>query len=89
MSPEKLVHMANQIATFFASQPREDQVARVAGHLRDFWDPRMRAQLIEIVEAGRADLSPIAVTAVRTLQGPERPASEAGPIEAGSAGLEY
>ncbi len=89
MSPEKLVHMANQIATFFASQPREDQVARVAGHLRDFWDPRMRAQLIEIVEAGRADLSPIAVTAVRTLQGAERPASEVRPGDAGSAGLEY
>jgi formate dehydrogenase subunit delta len=81
--------MANQIATFFASQPREDQVTRVAGHLRDFWDPRMRAQLIEIVEAGSADLNPIAVTAVRSLQGPERSGSAVGRIEAGSSGLEY
>ena len=68
MSPDKLVHMANQIALFFASQPREDQVERVAGHLRDFWDPSMRTQLLEIVEAGRADLNPIAATAVRTLR---------------------
>jgi len=89
MSPEKLVHMANQIATFFASQPREDQVARVAGHLRDFWDPRMRAQLIEIVEAGRADLSPIAAAAVATLRAPEPAEGAVGAGEAGAAGLEY
>ena len=68
MSPDKLVYMANQIAMFFASQPREDQAARVADHMRDFWDPRMRAQLFEIVDAGRADLNPLAATAVRTLR---------------------
>ena len=36
----ELVYMANQIATFFASQPRENQAGRVADHLRDFWEPR-------------------------------------------------
>lgn len=68
MSPDKLVYMANQIATFFASQPREDQVERVAGHLRDYWDPRMRAQLVEIVDAGRPDLDPLAASAVERLR---------------------
>jgi hypothetical protein len=33
MSPEKLVRMANQIATFFSSQPGTDQAERVAAHL--------------------------------------------------------
>ena len=43
MSPEKMVRMANQIATFFKTQPKEDAAARVAAHIKDFWDPRMRA----------------------------------------------
>jgi formate dehydrogenase subunit delta len=54
MSPEKLVRMANQIATFFDSQPGEDAAERTALHLRDFWDPRMRARLSRAVEAGEA-----------------------------------
>jgi formate dehydrogenase subunit delta len=45
MSPDKLIRMANQIATFFRSQPGEDQAERVAGHLKDFWGPEMRADL--------------------------------------------
>ncbi len=45
MSPEKLIRMANQIAQFFHTQPGTDQADRVAAHLRDFWDPSMRAAL--------------------------------------------
>jgi len=45
MSPEKLGRMANQIATFFQSQPGEDQAERVAAHLNDFWGPEMREAL--------------------------------------------
>ena len=52
MSPEKMVMMANQIATFFRSQPGTDQAARVASHLKDYWEPRMRQQLREHVAAG-------------------------------------
>jgi hypothetical protein len=48
MSPDKLVRMANQIATFFATQPGEDRADRVAQHLRDYWDPRMRAQIAKL-----------------------------------------
>ncbi|MEJ2030461.1 MAG: formate dehydrogenase subunit delta, partial [Maritimibacter sp.] len=39
MSPERMVHMANQIAAFFISQPG-DRVAALALHLSDFWEPR-------------------------------------------------
>lgn len=45
MSPDKLIRMANQIATFFHSQPGDDQVERVAAHLKDFWGPEMRDEL--------------------------------------------
>lgn len=45
MSHDKLIRMANQIATFFHSQPGVDQVEKVAGHLKDYWAPEMRAEL--------------------------------------------
>jgi formate dehydrogenase subunit delta len=67
MSPEKLVRMANQIATFFKTQPREDAAARVAGHLRDYWDPRMREALRRHVENGGEGLDEIVIGASRQL----------------------
>jgi formate dehydrogenase subunit delta len=82
MSPEKLVYMANQIATFFASQPKHEQVEAVAQHLHDFWDPRMRRQLFEIVDAGGEGLAPLVVEATARL---ERAVSDPVPIEATDA----
>ena len=43
--PEKLVMMANQIAAYFRPYPRDRALAGIAGHLRDFWTPKMRASL--------------------------------------------
>ena len=60
MSPDKLVRMANQIAVFFASQPGSDQADRVAQHLRDYWDPRMRAELAALVADPASGLSDLA-----------------------------
>ena len=54
MSPDKLVTMANQIATFFASKPHDEAVQGVAAHINDFWEPRMRAQLFAQLETGAA-----------------------------------
>lgn len=36
MSPEKVVYMANQIATFFNTQPDADKAGKVAAHLMTF-----------------------------------------------------
>jgi formate dehydrogenase subunit delta len=60
MSPEKMVRMANQIATFFESQPEADKAGRVAAHLGDFWEPRMLEQLRAHLEAGGEGLTPLA-----------------------------
>ena len=48
MHIEQLVTMANDIANFFhgASAPGQAPGA-IAAHLRSFWDPRMRRQIIE------------------------------------------
>ena len=66
----KLVRMANQIATFFATQPTDDPAAEVAQHLKDFWDPRMRSRLSAILAAGAEGLSPLARTAAERLEAP-------------------
>ena len=63
MSPEKMVMMANQIATFFATQPGDDQAERVADHINDFWDPRMRLQLLDHLDHGGAGLSALVISA--------------------------
>lgn len=70
MSPEKMIMMANQIATFFRTQPGEDQAQRVADHLNDFWEPRMRQQLAAHIENGGEGLDPLAVSAFAMLRIP-------------------
>ena len=67
-SAEKLVKMANQIGQFFASQRHSDAVKGTAEHLRKFWDPRMRAQIIAHLKDGGGDgLDPVALEAVKSL----------------------
>lgn len=67
MDVQNLVHMANQIGAFFESMPdRQQAVADVAGHLKRFWEPRMRKELLAYVdEKGGAELRPIVLDAVR------------------------
>ena len=71
MNADKLVRMANQIATFFAHEGPERGAASVADHLKKFWDPRMRAEIAAAVAEGRAaGLDPIALAAVREIAAP-------------------
>ena len=67
MSPEKMVHMANQIATFFKTQPGSGQAESVANHVRDFWEPRMREKLLRHVAEGGKGLDPVVVQAAQKL----------------------
>ncbi|TAA59535.1 formate dehydrogenase subunit delta [Shinella sp. JR1-6] len=46
----KIPRMANQIATFFHSQPKSEGPNGVATHINKFWEPRMRRQLFDIVD---------------------------------------
>ena len=68
MEPANMVHMANQIAIFFESYPREEAVAGVTDHLQKFWEPRMRRQIVEYVAQGGSGLHEVAVEAVKRLQ---------------------
>jgi formate dehydrogenase subunit delta len=66
-SPDKLVYMANQIATFFESQGQEKAVAGTADHIKKFWDPRMRTQIVTHIKAGGGGLDPVARKAIEQL----------------------
>jgi formate dehydrogenase subunit delta len=70
MTYEKLIRMANQIAGIFATQPNEDQCAAVATHINDFWEPRMRAQLLAHIADGGADLHPAVIGAAGLIRRP-------------------
>lgn len=48
MDKQALVRMANQIGYFFEAMPDRDQAMQdIATHVRKFWDPRMRRQMLE------------------------------------------
>jgi formate dehydrogenase subunit delta len=70
----KIVRMANQIATFFLSQPEAVRVPGVSNHINKFWEPRMRRQFFEIVDAGGGDLLPLVMEASSQVNRPEAPA---------------
>lgn len=72
MSPDKMIYQANQIATFFHSQ-KGDGAARVAAHLKDFWEPRMLSQFYRVVageEATSLTIDPMVREAAARLKTP-------------------
>jgi formate dehydrogenase subunit delta len=67
VDPARLVYLANQIAKFFHIQGEATAAAAVEDHLRKFWDPRMRREIVAHLEAGGEGLSPAARAAVAGL----------------------
>jgi formate dehydrogenase subunit delta len=69
-----LVGMANDIGGFFATMPdHEEAVTAMALHLRNFWEPRMRREIIAHANNGGADLIPIAREAIARLDSERKP----------------
>jgi formate dehydrogenase subunit delta len=66
-SADNLVHMANQIAAFFESQPGDKAAAEIAAHLKAFWPPAMRQAIGDHLQAGGQGLSVSAQEAIRLL----------------------
>jgi formate dehydrogenase subunit delta len=68
MDMNKLVRMANQIATNFDyGQDRDELVASVTDHLRRFWSPDMKRQIVGHLQSGATDLKETAASAVAKL----------------------
>jgi formate dehydrogenase subunit delta len=68
MRVERLVSMANDIGAFFNAEPDKAEAAKnIASHLRRFWDPRMRRQIVAHYREGGAGLDNVVRSAVRLL----------------------
>ena len=65
MDGKKLVKMANEIAAFFAAEPRREVALEgIAGHLKRFWEPRMRREILAALDAGGEGMSEHVVQAL-------------------------
>ena len=65
---QHLVQMANDISTFFQSEPdHEAAVTGVASHIRRFWEPRMRRHIYAHLREGGAGLHDLAREALGRL----------------------
>ncbi len=71
MRIERLVTMANDIATYFTSEPdHAAAVLSVREHLKRYWDPTMRRQIKDHLAHGGEGLVPLAREAIAELQVP-------------------
>jgi formate dehydrogenase subunit delta len=66
----KLIYMANQIAKFMESKPHDEGVALLASHINDFWEPRMRTHLYQVLDAGGQGLRPLVMEAAVNIRRP-------------------
>jgi len=68
MALDRLVAMANQIGDFFAPYPPERRAEGIRNHLRTYWDPRMREELLELIDADGSGLAPHVIEGAKLLR---------------------
>lgn len=86
-----LVHMANDIAAFFRSNPDHDAaVVAISNHMKSFWTPKMRKKLISDMTGGDEELDELSKEALLLLKEhpnfKPRQLPEGGPEGGGDAG---
>ena len=64
----QLVKMANDISRFFATQSGQPPATGTAGHIKKFWDPRMRKAIVAHLDAGGEGLTPVASDAIAIIK---------------------
>jgi formate dehydrogenase subunit delta len=69
MALADLVRMVNQISDNFVYESPDRAAIDVASHLRSYWTPRMREEIIAYEQTSGADLSEVTRLAVRHLAG--------------------
>jgi len=70
MKDQDLIRMANQIAKAFAYYPEDYAIDETRTHIRKFWEPRMRRQIMKYVADGAQGLDPVATKAIAGLPEP-------------------
>jgi formate dehydrogenase subunit delta len=59
MNRSTVLRLLKGIAAFHRAYPHEEAVAGIAEHVRQFWDPRMRAALAQALKEGAPELDPL------------------------------
>ena len=68
MHTDYLIKMVNEIAAFFIGESGPEQAPKdVASHMKRFWDPRMRREMVAHYRNGGAGLSEVALAAAALL----------------------
>ena len=65
--------MINDIARQFRHRPDGEAAEAIAAHVRKFWDPRMRARLLALVDSHAEPLDPLAIAAADLVRWHTRP----------------
>ena len=67
MDNDNLIRMANRIGMFFSAMPeRTEALEGIATHIKRFWAPRMRQQiLVHLDQRGGVGLQDIVLEALR------------------------
>ena len=88
MNIDLLIKMANQITDFWEGEAGHDvAVKEVATHLRRYWEPRMRAQIITYYhERQGSGLNDVAKAAIGVLAEQSAQAAQTKPAAAAAAG---
>jgi formate dehydrogenase subunit delta len=79
MKIDALVKMANEISAFFEGEAGEAEAPRmIANHLRRYWEPRMRQQIVaHYQQRGGEGLDELALKGVAVLATESAPAAPA------------
>ena len=66
MDADNLIRMANRVGDFFEAWPdRAEALEGIATHLKKFWDPRMRTELLRYIdEEGGVGCKPSVLAAI-------------------------
>jgi formate dehydrogenase subunit delta len=63
-----VIRLSNEISAQFARKPHDQAVDAIAAHMNAFWDPRMRAQLVELAPQHRGDVEEIVYDVIPRLR---------------------
>lgn len=74
---DRLIHMANQISKTMETRTDLVPAEGLAAHINDFWEPRMRRKLFELLESRPEALRPLVREAAAKIR---KPPAEEGAI---------
>lgn len=62
-----VVRLGQDLVRNFQTLPPDKAASEIATHIKKFWEPRMRRDLLERVRSGEADVPPLLASAAEHL----------------------